>query len=121
MAESRSEGSWVEDLVLLAIFFMTIYVTTYVLTHYGKYFSDMFNMLASFLKSPYGLAVMFFIGVVSGAYGIKEIYINVYRKRSVALGFALVFLSSLIFIVLFVAIVTMFTSFMETLLNFLNR
>ena len=121
MAESESKGSWVKDLILLAIFFMTIYVTTYILTHYGKYFSDIFDLVANFLKTPYGLAVMFFIGMVSGAYGIKEVYSSVYRGRSVAFGFALIFLSSLIFIVLFITVIAMLTSFMENLLSFLNR
>ncbi len=121
MVESRGKGSWVEDLILLAIFFMTIYIVTYVLVHYGLYFSDLWNSIYDFLKSPYGLAIMFFIGMVSGAYGIKEIYVSVYRRRSVVLGFALVFLSSLIFIVLFISIVSMLTSFMEDVLSFLNR
>ena len=121
MGEFRNKGSWVEDLILLAMFFMTIYVTTYILTRYSRYFANAFKALADFLKSPYGLAAMFFIAVVSGAYGIKEVYISVYRRRNVALGFALIFLSSLIFIVLFTAIVTTLTSFMENVLSFLNR
>ncbi len=120
MSKSKDKVSWVEDLILLAIFFATVYITTYTLIHFGTHAEEYFALIYEFLRTPYGLAVMFFLGVLSGAVGIKEIYIGVYGRKHVALGFALIFIGSLFFIILFIAIVSMFSNFLEKLLSFLN-
>ncbi len=101
----RRSSSWIEDFILLAFFFVTVYAMVYIVLRISN-FSNLEELL-NFLKSPIMVTVYFVLGIITGIIGVKEIYFGIYRKGNVSLGFALVFISAMLFLTFYILSVNM--------------
>ena len=101
----RRSSSWIEDFILLAFFFVTVYAMVYIVLRISN-FSNLEELL-NFLKSPIMVTVYFVLGIITGITGVKEIYFGIYRKGNVSLGFALVFISAMLFLTFYILSVNM--------------
>ena len=101
----RRSSSWIEDFILLAFFFVTVYAMVYIVLRISN-FSNLEELL-NFLKSPIMVTVYFVLGIITGIIGVKEIYFGIYRKGNVSLGFALVFISAMFFLTFYILSVNM--------------
>lgn len=118
MSTKNKSSSWIEDFILLAFFFVTVYALTYTVLRLSDIFQQ--EKIISFLRSPSALVIYFALGVMTGILGVKEIYLGVYRKGRISIGFSLIFISAMFFITFFILSINMLLESLNKLLFFLG-
>lgn len=97
----REEGSsWIEDFILLAFFFVSVYAMVYAILRLSNPAS--MEKILEILRSPIMLVVYFILGIASGIAGIKEVYFGIHRRGRISLGFALIFISAMFFLTFYI-------------------
>ena len=114
----KESSSWIEDFILLAFFYVTVYAIVYIVLRLNS-FSNI-EELINLLKSPIMTMVYFVLGIIAGIAGIKEIYFGICRRGSLSLGFALVFISAMFFLTFYILSVNMLVDSLNKLVTLIG-
>lgn len=114
-----SSRDYLEDILILAFFFLLVYAITYLIVHHAEFASLVAQLLSKPAARALASVILFPIGIVFMAVGVRSIVSGVKGKGRIATGFIMVVIGVVMFLFSIYTIAsliyTAFKNFMEGL------